>query len=289
LKKIIHVAIVVILSILVYTAASYANTFPTVVADCFTKLIIAFLWGIVLRKYFNTTLFFYTSIIIMAALTVFVLYPLDKRSINVLLPTYSVFLSGYFLGYYWSGIKLPAKALFLCLIIGFIIVDKYIIYPRYYFSYMNLHNSVLIGQHVTKFLQNVHLQNQSTYIDNPFEKNKVYLVEFYFNNCPPCKKKEKDLKKINNLGIENFEIVWVDNGALDSLSEFMKADFKDNQNHFYDNAGQFARNLNIRSFPFEIMVDQSGNIRHVFDGYASDLQTSYINETVKKIKTLLHE
>ncbi len=288
LKTVIRQIIVLLISISIFTAASYSNTFDSLLSNTLFKLGISFLWGIILCKYFNGSVSFYTSTIIICVLTLYILLPFGKRELFFLLPNYSFVLTGYFLGYFWIRIKIFAKIFSAFLIFSLLMLNLKVIFPHYAISIIDKTNSVLIGQPLDKFMNNVGIQTKTNTLSTPFEKSKIYLLEFYFENCPPCKIKAKDLLQLGSLSLNNFEIIYIDNGAIDKLSDFMQKDFMNNQKHYYDRAGQLTKNLNINNFPFEIIIDQSGIIRYVSIGYDSGIQNSYIKQTINKIKTLLH-
>lgn len=105
--------------------------------------------------------------------------------------------------------------------------------------------------------------------DKIFSKNKVTLVNFWFNGCSPCVAELPALNKLNEsikkkggsvIGI-NTETLSGDREVIDMSKTILKKQGVSYQNIYFDSeskAGKFAST--IEAFPTSVLVDQDGNI-----------------------------
>lgn len=287
LKLILRFLPIIVLSLLVYTVISYSNTFDSLLGDIFFKFCIAFIWGLVLFRFFEPVHGFKISIFLFLCITCYLLYPLSQVSFGYKIPKYSFVFTGMLLGYYWIRIRIVIRIVFLLLIITFGYLYLTIIYPSTSFSSIQQKDSDLKGKSIDQFLTGINLQYRGDPSIQPFTKGKVYLVEFYFKNCAPCILKHADLQKLNSALVnQEFEIVYIDNGAIDKWDNFYEKGIP-TEIQRYDSAGLLARKLNITAYPFEIIIDKEGIIRYISQGHNDRIQNWYVGETIKKIKPLL--
>lgn len=226
-------------------------------------------------------------------MTLFILLPINRNGYDYLiyfLPVDSFILSGYFFGYYFSRLSVVLRYVIFGSIVIFCAATAYVIYPHYALNKMNLNSSNLIGKPLAELLTDTKLYDTKHKLRNPFsKKGTVYLIDFYFDACPPCKIKYEDLQALKkDLSGEDFEIVYIDDGNADSIDDFIKLN-KGSKHHFFDSSGVFADNIRFSGFPFEIITDKQGTIRFVSSGYGDGLQKTYREKTRKKINILLNE
>lgn len=136
------------------------------------------------------------------------------------------------------------------------------------------------------FLSSVSLQTAAGNVIDPFPTGKIYLLEFYFHRCPPCRAKHAALQEIDAMtDNSNVEVVYIDNGGIDEVADF-KNRLSKKEKQYYDSAALLIDRLQIKSFPFELIIDKKGMIRYVSKGYDKDNKDEYIRRTLAKIESL---
>jgi thiol-disulfide isomerase/thioredoxin len=136
------------------------------------------------------------------------------------------------------------------------------------------------------FLSGVSLQTGTGKAADPFPTGKIYLLEFYFYRCPPCRAKHASLQEIDAMTDNNdVEIIYIDNGKIDEVADFHYRLSK-TEKQYYDSAALLINQLQIKSFPFEIIIDKKGVIRYVSKGYDKDKKEEYIRKTIANIESL---
>jgi hypothetical protein len=277
------------ISFLFFVAASYANTFESLLANCLCKFCLGFVWGFILARFSENNIHYFISFSITCTLIIYLLRPFDYDRLIYILPNYSFYLSGYFIGFYWKHIRPFFRYILLFCTGIFCWINVQVIYPNSVMNKINKNSSVLIGKSLDDFFKNAKIYNPENVAINSFVPNKIYLIEFYFEHCLPCKMKEKDLPYLKGrVANNNFEIIYIDNGAADSKEVYDQL-YTKNFDHYYDSAGTFGNNLGIPGFPFEIIADRKGIIRYVSNGYGANIREIYVEQTFKKIKTLIDE
>lgn len=144
----------------------------------------------------------------------------------------------------------------------------------------------LIGKSIHDFLPGTRLQTGTGVVATPFPIGKIYLLEFYFHRCPPCRAKHPALQEIDAMtDNREVEIIYIDNGDIDDVVDFNKR-LSRMEKQYYDSAALLINQLQIKSFPFEIIIDKKGTIRYVSKGYDKDKKEEYIRKTIARIESL---
>lgn len=159
------------------------------------------------------------------------------------------------------------------------------LYPKYALTYFEVDNKDIKGKSIFELFEKGSVLKFSNYQSlDSIPRNKVFLFEFYFKNCAPCKIKKEVLKKLQTKYDKSlFEVVYIQNGAIDKTPSSI-----DSAN-FYDNLGKFSRKLNISGFPSEIILDKKNKIRYISSGFGEDLESAYLRLTSSRINELLNE
>lgn len=127
-----------------------------------------------------------------------------------------------------------------------------------------------------------------------FAKNKVTVVNFWFNGCKPCVNELSKLdqlnKEIKSMGGEvvgiNSETLDGNKEAIDTAKKILKSKGATYKNIYFDSsseAGIYA--MGITAFPTTILVDKDGNIvgEPILGGI--DDEANY-NSLLKQIKSI---
>jgi thiol-disulfide isomerase/thioredoxin len=121
-----------------------------------------------------------------------------------------------------------------------------------------------------------------------FNLDTVYLVNFSFRNCLPCRKKKPVLKALaTEFGNSPFKIIQIH--SFESM-EIFREDYQfDYTKPYHDSLNYLAKTFKIYGAPTEIIFDKNGKVARRLDGYTSDAEDSYLQNTSKLIKKLIHE
>lgn len=285
-KSYLSIPLIIVINVAVFIAAGYSNIFDSLFWSMLIKFSLAFLWGVLLCRVFKDDFGFLLALLFMLFLIIYFLYPFSKNDLYYRLPANSFIVTGLLSGYYWAKIGRAGRVAVVLLIVGLGYVNLHFIYPKVVASYIQKEMAALTGKPIDAFLTGIKLQPVTAYAGTPFPKGKVYLLEFYFDRCPPCRAKHPALQRVVALADkQDFEIVYVDNGKIDKVDNFYKKR-SSIEKQYYDSAALLIRKLGIKNFPFEVMVDKAGIIRYVSKGYDKDKQEAYITETMEKIKRL---
>ncbi len=117
-------------------------------------------------------------------------------------------------------------------------------------------------------------------------RGQVVLLNFWASWCGPCRQEMPILDEIHNqyksLG---FSVLGVN---LDAKTEKAIAYLKDTPVTFpvlFDPKGVTSELYGVSAMPSTVIIDRSGNVRHLHKGYKS----GYEDEYVVQIKKLLRE
>lgn len=119
-----------------------------------------------------------------------------------------------------------------------------------------------------------------------FHPDTVYLVNFTFHKCLPCKQKKKNLALIEqHFGDQKFKLITIHTNEDES---YFITYFASNLNayHAYDNTLEMA--LKIQGFPYEILLNKSGKIVGRKMGYNPEMDEDYLTSTINRIQRLLN-
>lgn len=116
----------------------------------------------------------------------------------------------------------------------------------------------------------------------------VYLINFSFRNCAPCRRKKKSLEIIaDRLKNEPFKIVEIH--AFEAKQIFDSDYFFDYAEAYHDTENKLSKQLNVLGAPTEFILDKNGNFIRRFDGFEPGVASNYEKTTCSLIKHLMHE
>ncbi len=235
------------------------------------------------KKIFWT--FIFTTFLLGASVIIFGWQLLFINGINM------IFLAiSYYTGYKTYDLKPFYKFASITILGVFFYTTLFLIRPVFIFK--SLDKSILTNIHVNDLISNTKvIDNNGSYKPIDFIKGNVYLIEFYFKNCAPCKIKNPiimDLKeKINH---PNFYIIYIQSGLADDFSTYIETCKEEGSlNRFYDKNDSIANRLKVNGYPTEFIIDKNGFIRYTLNGFSDNIKEVYLAENIFKIKTLLDE
>lgn len=287
LKKIFEILSVIVVSAGIYTFSKFLNTFSSIHVLVWGIVFLYGICGIALGLYYNKTRIIFTFIIttILLEISVLVLKPKLFQELSLFGFLCFAFTTGFFIA--------KRKSLSITLWGVLIIVAVFFtmkIYPEYMLNMRVPFEKELIDIKIENSLLNTNvitLEHNSADLKN-IVKGKITLVDFYFADCPPCTIKRKALLKLKDAVNDDVQIILIDNGAIDSFTKFTTTN-TDVLPVFYDSTGSWTKNLNIKSFPFELILDKQGKIKFVSLGFAQALDKVYIEKTLDKIKSISND
>lgn len=110
-------------------------------------------------------------------------------------------------------------------------------------------------------------------------KGKIVVFNFWFINCPPCKREIPELNKLVEKYKDRNDVVFIA-VALDEksdLKDFLKTT---PFNYTIVDAGRWiAAEIGINTFPTNVVVDQNGIVQFHATGYSLSLP-SWIDKTI---------
>ncbi len=292
MKKILDFIIVILAGTCLFAASSVFRFFHINSVALLGPSLLYFLTGISLRVYYDkqriVSLFFATTIL----WSVGVLLLPGSPNIQIILITGFLIMTNLSLGYFFNSFSKMAKY-FVCISMVSLISYLALSYmPKDTAQKRMTVYSNLIGKSFTEFISNTVLKDTTdNRVKYEFKKDSIYLLEFFFKSCAPCKMKEKILPRIaqefKNLP---FKIIYIDNAEIDDFQSFTEgARGKMYAENFYDEKNILIQNLKVQSFPLEVIIDKKGVIRHTYSGYSFDDDNEYFKITTNKIKDLLNE
>lgn len=292
MEKILYYLISILLGIVLFTASSAFRIFQINFIALIGTSLLYFLIGLCLHSYFNEpkkVYPFFATTVIMSFGILFLPYISAMLFISITGILNVVNLS---LGYYYSSFSKMIKYTIPIIMIALISYLSFSYFPKNVAqkrieSYSKLNNKPFV-----EFMSQVTLKDiNNSLVKSYFQKDTIYLLEFFFRDCAPCRMKEKILPLIASTFINQpFKIVYVDNGKIDNFQTFTEGvNKKLYAENFYDEKNMLIQNLGIQSFPLEIILDKKGDIRHTYNGYSFDDDNEYFKITTKKIKDLLNE
>jgi len=114
-------------------------------------------------------------------------------------------------------------------------------------------------------------------------RGKIVVLNFWFINCPPCRKEIPELNEVVSDYKDSTNIVFlaIANDSKNELKEFLK---ESPFNYtIIDNGLYIANNFGIRSFPTNVILDKEGKVYF----HASGLSTWTVTWIRKSIEELL--
>lgn len=122
-----------------------------------------------------------------------------------------------------------------------------------------------------------------------FEKGTVYLINFSFIGCMPCRNKHQALLdlKAHFQHEKGIRIIFLHgNEERENFSDFVRY----SHDQYHDCGNRLSKKLKIHTYPTEIVIDKKGNIRRTSTS-GGDLSEKpfYIYQSKKLLNALLHE
>jgi thiol-disulfide isomerase/thioredoxin len=140
-------------------------------------------------------------------------------------------------------------------------------------SILNENNHFLIGHH---------------YEHPDFNSDTVYLVNFSFKNCLPCRQKKKSLKALYKT-YKHFPFKIIEVHSFESMKIFQDNYSFDYAETYHDSLNHISQTLNISGAPTEIIFNKKGYAVRRLNGFNSESESSYILSTNELIKELINE
>jgi|GEM_PF-2970988 thiol-disulfide isomerase/thioredoxin len=199
---------------------------------------------------------------------------------QVILIVLFVFL-GELVGLLWKlkkmylGIFLLNISIVLLIYLGFFFYPKLETDPKLNFNLSNLQNSSesLIGH------------------DNGhpiFNRDTVYLVNFSFQNCLPCRLKKKYLSQLETeFKGKPFKIIEIH--TFEEKTIFDESYMLDYPFVYHDSLQKIAKLYQISGGPEELIFNKKGKAIRRLVGFSKDIAQTYLDETKKMISKLLKE
>ncbi|MFM6994552.1 MAG: TlpA family protein disulfide reductase [Sediminibacterium sp.] len=116
-------------------------------------------------------------------------------------------------------------------------------------------------------------------------KDTVYLVNYTFYACKPCRDKQPSLAILEKaFANKPFKLITIH--CVDSIAVFEKH-YSKYLNCYHNPDEKNSLKLGIRSYPYEIIFSKSGREVRRFAGFARDAQKDYLKQTTQLIERLL--
>ena len=118
-------------------------------------------------------------------------------------------------------------------------------------------------------------------------KDTVYLVNFTFYACKPCRDKYPSLKMLKKaFANQPFKLITIH--CVDSIDVFEKY-YRNVDNCYHNPDEKTSLKLGVKSFPFEIIFGKNGREMRQYAGFSLDSQKDYLVKTTQLIVRLIQE
>jgi thiol-disulfide isomerase/thioredoxin len=284
--------IAIVMVLVFFTSASYGNTFRNLYGNMLIKFVSFFACSLLLRQYFTKGQAI-AGTLLYIGLFLYVLTPYNAYRLNINLPAYCFCCFGFVLGYFFRSIGVFKKIAFIGLVTAFAYFNTAFIYPRFVLNRISNKDFALKSNMPIKTLfSNVSLIKGDTNFIMPATGNTVYLIDFFFNNCAPCRAKEPYVLQVEKaVNDTNFEVLYIESGKYDTYEVYKKNYGRLLGKVLYDKGNQLSDSLKIDGYPFEIILDKKGIVRYVSAGFdnSTGVPEKYVQQTKEKIQQLLYE
>lgn len=118
-------------------------------------------------------------------------------------------------------------------------------------------------------------------------KDTVYLVNFTFYACKPCREKHPSLKLLKKaFANQPFKLITIH--CVDSIDVFEKY-YRNVDNCYHNPDEKTSLKLGIESYPYEIIFDKNGREMRRHAGFSLDSKQDYITQTKSLIEQLVRQ
>jgi thiol-disulfide isomerase/thioredoxin len=115
-------------------------------------------------------------------------------------------------------------------------------------------------------------------------KGKILVINFWFIDCPPCRKEIPELNALVNNYSADSNIVFI---AIAPDPDLAIKNFLQGTSFDYRLVGfarQIIRGYNVEAFPTNIIVDKEGNVAFHTIGY-NDKNVFWLKKTIEELKS----
>lgn len=115
----------------------------------------------------------------------------------------------------------------------------------------------------------------------------VYLVNFTFYACKPCREKHPSLKLLEQtFANQAFKLITIH--CVDSIDIFQKH-YRNFDNCYHNPNQKNSLKLGVSSYPYEIIFSKNGQEMRRHSGFTLDAKEDYLTQTKSLIEKLLLE
>ncbi len=118
-------------------------------------------------------------------------------------------------------------------------------------------------------------------------KDTVYLVNFTFYACKPCRDKHSSLKLLEKaFANQPFKLITIH--CVDSIDVFEKH-YRNVDNCYHNSDEKTSLKLGVESYPYEIIFNKNGREMRRYAGFSLDSKQDYLVKTTQLIVRLIQE
>lgn len=118
-------------------------------------------------------------------------------------------------------------------------------------------------------------------------RDTVYLINFSFYACLPCKQKKPSLHELEKkFANRPFKVIYIH--SFESKEVYLEY-YKNEPGTYHDSGQILQKKLKISGAPFELLFDKHGNEVNRLEGFNSEWAKDYLHKTNKLITKYLKE
>ncbi|WP_435264271.1 TlpA family protein disulfide reductase [Tenacibaculum sp. nBUS_03] len=107
------------------------------------------------------------------------------------------------------------------------------------------------------------------------DKSKIYILDFWFTNCPPCARDHKLIfEKLKFLKEKNIELIGISTDS--NFSEWKKYlkdhNYKWRNYREIDSLKKVTKDMAIRAFPTYLVLNKNGKIKARYNSFEDFLK-----------------